>query len=260
MIHVFPFVSVFGIRNIPFFDEMGNDHHSFNFQKRYQKVTVSMATAQDEVVASLKRKHDLWSLQRKQADEDVGDANLLPDEYNCPICYEVMDDHLRRPMTLFPCGHSICESCLDSYIRQSGGWKCCLCNTPFQSKAINVGLVHALEGSRRPKTSTDYVQPLKNAQARLAILLEQLKSCQLRSKTVKSNVETEKRVMTVLDDELKFVQQQHQQQKAKVSSLESEDAQLDTELVKLKTLIEPLVTEFTKLKLLAEGSQRPAGN
>jgi hypothetical protein len=217
-----------------------------------------MANRRDAIIAQARRREELWRLEQRQETGDDVEVGAMLEEYNCPICYEVMGRPDRRPMTLFPCGHSVCEQCLGEYIRQTGRNKCCLCNTAFQSQAVNSALLQLIEGAAHTKVEPDYAQSLKLAQARLALLIEQMKSFQLRSKTVKSSLDTEMRVMAVLDDELKFVQEQHRQQTVKVSSLKSENVSIDAELKKLQSLIEPLITEVTKLKLLAEGSQRPA--
>jgi chromosome segregation ATPase len=109
----------------------------------------------------------------------------------------------------------------------------------------------------RPKVELNFDRALKAAQARLALLIEQLTQYQRQSKAVKANLRTERRVMEALDEELRTLQQQHRQQHTAVAALEAEDERIDAELLKLKGVVDPLVTEVTKLKLLVEGAQLP---
>jgi hypothetical protein len=117
-------------------------------EKLNATVTSAMATP-EEIIAQGKRRQALWKLERKQENEEGADVAVVPDEYNCPICYEEMRGPDRRPTTLFPCGHSVCELCLNEYIRTSGRQKCCLCNTEFKRKAINFSLLHVIENPVR---------------------------------------------------------------------------------------------------------------
>jgi hypothetical protein len=86
-------------------------------------------------------------------------------------------------------------------------------------------------------------------------MMTQLVENQNRAKIVKSNLETENRVMGVLDEELRFVQEQHTAQRMKVAELSGENLHLDEEIAKLKSVIDPLLIEIQKLKLLVEGSR-----
>lgn len=36
--------------------------------------------------------------------------------FSCPICFEIMSPPDRSPILLFPCGHSFCETCINSHL------------------------------------------------------------------------------------------------------------------------------------------------
>jgi hypothetical protein len=215
----------------------------------------------EEIIAKSKLKQSLWMLQQRQ--ENMGESSSppeRPEEFSCPVCYDQMCRPDHTPITLFPCGHSVCESCLKGYVRQSGRQSCCVCRHSYSSTAVNFALLQLIENSARPKTtaSPDFADSLRLAQARLALLLEQMRDCQARSRAVKSTLETETRVLNVLDDELRFVQERHAEQKTKVGDLRAENESLDHELGKLKSVVDPLLIEVQKLKLLVEGSTLPS--
>lgn len=46
---------------------------------------------------------------------------------SCPVCFEEMAEH---DMTPLPCGHKLCEECLDG-VKKSGQEKCPTCQVPF---------------------------------------------------------------------------------------------------------------------------------
>lgn len=60
----------------------------------------------------------------------------LPDSVLCPICCEIMDLPERMPITLFPCGHTICKSCFEKN-KENYSNKCCECRAPITSQAVN---------------------------------------------------------------------------------------------------------------------------
>lgn len=214
--------------------------------------------SQAEIIQHQKNKLKLWRLSEKQEELGEDPVSTTPDEYLCPICYEEMLPPNKRPMMLFPCGHSLCSECLDAYSEASGAKKCAVCNTPMKSSAINYALLNAIENRTNERQTSpqgvDFSKDFKLAKERLTLLLHQMKENEKRSKTVKRELETEKKVLDVLDEELTFVMQQHSAQKAKVQDLSAENQRLDSERESLKGIIDPLILEVQKLELLVEGT------
>ena len=56
----------------------------------------------------------------------------LKENLTCPICYDIFDKDLRQPKGL-PCGHTICFTCLDAYVKKSlkEKYECPMCLVNF---------------------------------------------------------------------------------------------------------------------------------
>lgn len=213
--------------------------------------------SQAEIIQRQKNKMKLWRLSEQQEIMGEDPVSTTPDEFLCPICYEEMVSP-KKPMTLFPCGHSLCSDCLNHYTRATGAAKCAVCNTPVTGSAINYALLNAIENRanqvQHPGQEIDFSRDFKFAKERLALLLHQLTENEKRSKTVKQSLDTERKVLDVLDEELNFVMQQHSAQRAKVDDLSRQNKDLDSEREKLKEIIDPLIIEVQKLELLVQGT------
>jgi hypothetical protein len=64
----------------------------------------------------------------------------------CEICFENYDEKKRLPHTLFPCGHSFCESCINNI--QNGACPCC--NAVIQSKTKNWAVINLIPKAKIP--------------------------------------------------------------------------------------------------------------
>jgi predicted nucleic acid-binding Zn-ribbon protein len=130
----------------------------------------------------------------------------------------------------------------------------------YKNSTVNYGLLQIIDNSSfkssKPAEARDYSKDLTLAQERVTLMVQKLEDSQNRAKAVKANLETENRVLLVLEDELKFVQDHHRAQKMKVAELSNENSRLDDEIAKLKTVIDPLLIEIQKLKLLVEGTRQ----
>lgn len=56
----------------------------------------------------------------------------------CPICFEVFLPPSHSPFILFPCGHTFCKTCINSYAKQKK--MCPFCRSRFESMAPNLSL------------------------------------------------------------------------------------------------------------------------
>jgi hypothetical protein len=210
----------------------------------------------DDIIARSKAKQALWKIQEQQEARGEDDVALHPEGFDCPICYEQMQPPNRRPITLFPCGHSVCEQCLASYERSSGQKKCSVCSGQYQKTAVNFAMLSIIENAGPPRgPQRDFAQELSLAKARLELLSGEYRRTCDAGKRLKGQLDTEMRVMNVLDDELRFVQEQHRQQREKVDQMKGDEAQAQRSQDELKGIIDPLLIEIEKLKLLAEGTR-----
>jgi hypothetical protein len=101
----------------------------------------------------------------------------------------------------------------------------------------------------------DFTHELSLAKSRLELLSGEYRRSVDSGKRLKGQLETEMRVMNVLDDELRFVQEQHRQQREKVDQMKCEEGQLQRSQDELKGIIDPLLIEIEKLKLLVDGTR-----
>ena len=60
----------------------------------------------------------------------------IPEEIKCPECHKIMDSS-RKPVILFPCGHTVCSFCVKS--------NCPICKKSIQKKQKNFELLSAVE-------------------------------------------------------------------------------------------------------------------
>lgn len=93
-----------------------------------------VSSTEDDFLASLTSKISLklreevieQELNQKLSDNNIKDKLLKSlDEYfetelssfNCQICFEIMKPPENLPYLLFPCGHTFCEMCLNSHLK-----------------------------------------------------------------------------------------------------------------------------------------------
>ena len=67
----------------------------------------------------------------------------------CPICFELFLPPSNQPFILFPCGHTFCKVCINSYAKLKK--KCPFCRTPFQSMAPNISLQNLILSANEKK-------------------------------------------------------------------------------------------------------------
>ena len=100
-------------------------------------------------------------LQNARAMQDgaVGDRveTLLEkhlEAHTCGICLELMSGKERRPMLLFPCGHTFCAACLRRLLEHPDKRSCPHCRQQIGSQAPNVSLQHSWFRWRLPSVTT----------------------------------------------------------------------------------------------------------
>ena len=208
-----------------------------------------------EIIEKQKLKQKIWMLQAKQ-DEGESDEPTVdePDEYKCPICYEQFDSQDKKPIVLFPCGHSICSECLKHYERSTNSRKCCMCNSSYKSTAVNYALLNAMgqASSAQSKQSFDFKKDLSMALKRYELLMMQRKELESKSSKLQNEIRTKQIVFDRICDELTFLKQQYEKEKESLDKLKNEDNVYKKEINNIKEIMDPLETEIQKLRLLAQ--------
>ena len=64
---------------------------------------------------------------------------------NCKICFESYDSNRRPPVTLIPCGHSLCGHCLNAIRYASAAPTCPHCRCEIFDSKPNYDLIEVLE-------------------------------------------------------------------------------------------------------------------
>ncbi|KAG9391010.1 Zinc finger, C3HC4 type (RING finger) [Carpediemonas membranifera] len=112
--------------------------------------------------------------------ETVPEADTPPSESSsmesgkCPICYELMVSP-RRPMLLFPCGHCLCQLCLEQVQGMREVPQCPTCRADIVSTAPNISLQNLIMDMRQDGFTglmglADYQAQLTQLDRRIRIL------------------------------------------------------------------------------------------
>lgn len=67
------------------------------------------------------------------------------ESHTCPVCYELMAPPDHAPLTLFPCGHVFCATCLRELVDVHGRNKCPYCREKITNRAPNLPLQHLIQ-------------------------------------------------------------------------------------------------------------------
>lgn len=216
----------------------------------------------NHIIEQQKRKQQLWMLQAKQEKQDEDDPiDVQPEEYLCPICYEMYNNQDHKPLVLFPCGHSVCEYCKKKSEEVNYGKpsKCCYCNQKYTSSTINYALLNVMEKQvatpqNAPK-KCDFKDELQIAIQRYGLLSRQLAENVKKSKELKSNLKSETLLIEHIHSEMLYIQEQYKEHKDTLEVLKEQDKDLDKKIKSLQDIIGPLTTEIEKLKLLVQGQE-----
>lgn len=216
----------------------------------------------ESIIEKQKRKQQLWLLQSKQEKENIDDdpTDVPPEEYSCPICYEMFNNEEHKPIVLFPCGHSVCEDCKkkSEAINYGKPHKCCYCNQKYTSSTVNYALLSVLALQSNPqenKPKFNYKNELQIAIQRYGILSTQLRENQEKAKKIKSDMKSEEILVDHIHNELTYIQEQYTIHKDKLQQLKDQEKSMDKDIKSLQEIIGPLTTEIEKLKLLAQGEE-----
>lgn len=81
----------------------------------------------------------------------------------CPICFELFLPPGNEPYILFPCGHTFCNTCINTYAKVKK--KCPFCRKAFQQMAKNISLQSLILSANEKKD--EVVRKLKAKQAEM---------------------------------------------------------------------------------------------
>ena len=219
------------------------------------------------IVNKNKAKQQLMLLQEKARealqhfDEDFEfkgfESADQPEEVVCPICCEIMDVPERQPITLFPCGHTICKSCLETS-RKNYYMKCGVCRSTYKSEAVNYALWNIIQTKAYivPKNKTKELPKTDvTIQNRIEILEPILKKAEEKLESARAYEEEIENEYYSVQDEIKFDSIQLDQQKKILSLSQSNKESLDNEEKRIKEQLASLIKQYDKLKLLVEATE-----
>lgn len=103
-------------------------------------------------------KEMIGKLDREAAEEKLKNPQIDPKEAKfettlakeisqneCPICLQLLVPPHHTPYILFPCGHTFCKQCIDSYLKKSHKKICALCKQNYKNMAKNIALQKLVE-------------------------------------------------------------------------------------------------------------------
>ncbi|KAH0785255.1 zinc finger protein [Histomonas meleagridis] len=190
----------------------------------------------------------------------------IPDDYMCPVCYEIMKRPDHVPMILFPCGHTACKSCIDSYQNKSGHKRCCLCNQEFQNYATNYNLLHLIENDEIPnqfQAQTNqldkYHKKFNEKKEKMFLYFEQQNKLKNQLKDMKDEIQNQRKTVNSLEDELKRINTELVLQKTKLSELNMKKGATKEQIQELNEILKKLVPKVQKYEALsnAQNSVHP---
>lgn len=216
----------------------------------------------DAIEAKNKAKEMLFLMQERarQAaaqflDEDLreNDEDELPDSIMCPVCCEIMDIPERQPITLFPCGHTICKSC-----SEKNGNKCCECRAIIKSQAANITLCNIIckksYTTKKEETNAKYPMQKASPTDRLKILEPLLKKATEKAQSLREENEIIHEEYDSVNDEYNFYLQQITEISKTIEKCKSELNLLIEDEATQKQKLAKLIPQYEKIKLLAGGT------
>mmetsp|Transcript_32782 Transcript_32782/g.57039 ORF Transcript_32782/g.57039 Transcript_32782/m.57039 type:complete len:258 (+) Transcript_32782:5776-6549(+) len=250
----------------------------------------------DAIYSEVKQRQQRWMREREVSIanggvdvEDVGDlVNKLADRIaetrqekgreplpksvadeidanTCSICLETMLPPHNSPVILFPCGHTICKTCVTTIEKKHMNKVCPCCKAKVTSTAINYSLqsviaAHAASKTRPTASKPLESQPVGNLTLRLNILHEECLDKKEEIHNIQENIEIAETVieklrseeietmerLRLLQKELSFVRSSIEKQEDYVSSLKEKKAKTEQAVRLIVATIEPLELELEK--------------
>lgn len=206
------------------------------------------------ILEQIKIKKRIWETQAK---EEINEENInfkkiieLPEDFNCPICYEPMSPPYKKPISLYPCGHSICEECLNGYQKSTFKSKCPFCNIDFTKKAINYSLMKIIENiTNEGIEKDDFKSELEEKEKELLNLTNKLnKNIEIKIK-LNNDLNISKVLFEHMNKDLNEIEKNYKEIKEKLQNFYNKLNSIKEKEEELKDIINPLILEKKKLEL-----------
>lgn len=176
----------------------------------------------------------------------------LPEEILCPLCYEIMNSAETKPMTLFPCGHVICNSCY-SKVKLSGN--CNVCNSQVKNAAINYTLANIIDNENYSKPINVNKDDLEYISKRLSIFSTQLSDIEKQCIEYEEDIEHLEERYDDLKLSVEYDLEQINVYKNIVTNIERELSLLRDEEKLLKTSLKEQTKVVEKLNLITTANK-----
>jgi len=207
-----------------------------------------------EIVHQNAMKHRLWSRELSENPEDreiPAPQNALSEDFNCPVCYEAMIPPDRKPITLYPCGHSICEECLEGYRSTSHNSKCPYCNVVYTKRAVNFSLLQVAEEMSKTDVSddVDFDGELKRAEGKLKKLSFELQTNQKLKIELEKGINVQEKLIEHVKTELNEADKAYSVAFQSVEHVRLKMKACKDEESKLNDILIPLIQEKEIIEL-----------
>ena len=204
----------------------------------------------DQIYDAANAKQNLWMKMAKKEEESDENYELSHLKLNqsqsgcCPICsLSYIDDNL-KPMTLSPCGHSICEKCSTQYSR------CPICGQIINQKAVNYSLLQLSQTiSDNGNDRIDFKAEFEKTSLKINDLLNKLDKNAANRKSLNEQLNVNNVVLDHLQNEIHKLQLKKNVLEEKISENQKRKDKAENEYNNLNDIIESL-TYNDKIKRL----------
>lgn len=219
----------------------------------------------EEIYESIKAQNEirkrLWIQQiKKEKEKNDPLSNILkintkdpiddlPEDFNCPICYEPMLDKENPPITLYPCGHTICQNCLFGYAKQKLNEICPFCNKPYDNRVVNHTLMQIGSKYTSNEPDIDFEQDREEAESKLELLILRYEKCTEKIKELEGKHKVMKTVLSNLESVYNTDEKECNAVKEKLDEKKRNGEALFAERKKLREICESLKLEQKKIYL-----------
>lgn len=203
-----------------------------------------------------KLKQRIWQKEMKaelaETEEKTVEPKDLPDDFNCPICCEPMNTTEHTPITLSPCGHTICQTCVESYQKTISKQRCPFCSQPYKYKAINHSIIGIADSISDETDEIDFKRMLNMAENKLEALLSSYDLCKSRIEQTEKALAVARAVMGEMEGDLAEAEKRHRATKEKLEAAQIESEKAVIEEQRLEEIVTILRREHARLSLEME--------
>ena len=208
----------------------------------------------DNIIEACRIKQEMWRKSAEAEQKKNKSQNSLFEEKNefsvvkgtqCPVCLTSMTTDGKKPITISPCGHTVCSSCLkekDKY--------CPVCRNLISQRAVNYSLLQIAETFNDNGNFTpDYKKELESVQDQISELLVKLEDNKQTRKDMQEQERVAKAVIEHLENEMHKLGIKEKILKEKLDEAQKETNKAEDEFNGLKEVIENLKITSKKQEL-----------